>query len=103
MSWLPWELEKRVQSLEIVVSSLADQIGSINPAGEDMSKLHDRLANLVSDLNQSTDTVIANATESETMFQDVVTGLEAVIEKLKKKIADDASEGGSTGGGSGAR
>lgn len=68
-----------------------------------MSKLHNRLQTLVGDLERSADTVIANATESETEFQDVITGLEAVIEKLKKKIEDDASQGGSTGGGSGAR
>jgi hypothetical protein len=54
-------------------------------------------------LDKSADTVIANATETETEFQDVITGLEAVIQKLKQKIADDASQGGSTGGGSGAR
>lgn len=105
MSWLPWELESRIEKLESGVYALAKQVMALQsrPIGEDMSKLHDRLSTLVGDLNRSADTVIANATESETQFQDVITTLEAVIEKLKQKIADDASGGGSTGGGSGAR
>jgi uncharacterized coiled-coil protein SlyX len=98
MSWWPWELEARVANLETAVVTLSKSIG-----GQDMSKLHDRLATLVSDLNMSADTVIANATESETQFQDVITTLEAVIRKLRQKIEDDASTGSSTGGGSGAR
>lgn len=111
MSWLPWELESRVINLEDAVNGLAIQLNSViaqvrvilNTTGaEEMSKLHDRLKTLVADLDTSASTVIANATESETEFQDVITGLEAVIERLKKKIADDASGGGSTGGGSGA-
>jgi uncharacterized coiled-coil protein SlyX len=112
MSWLPWELESRIINLEEAVQGLAIQLSSLatqvkvllNTTGaEEMSRLHDRLSTLVGDLNRSADTVIANATESETQFQDVITTLEAVIEKLKQKIADDASAGGSTGGGSGAR
>jgi uncharacterized coiled-coil protein SlyX len=98
MSWWPWELEARVANLENTVAILAKSIG-----GQDMSsRLHDRLATLVSDLNMSADTVIANATESETQFQDIITTLEAVIRKLRQKIEDDASSGSSTGGGSGA-
>lgn len=112
MSWLPWDLEPRIKNLEEYVDGLAIQLSSLaaqvkvllnTTIGEDMSRLHDRLSTLASDLNRSVDTVIANATESETQFQDVITTLEAVIEKLKQKIADDASGGGSTGGGSGAR
>lgn len=111
MSWLPWELEQRIINLEEAVNGLAIQLNSLasqvkvllnTTIGEDMSKLHDRLKTLVADLDTSANTVIANATESETEFQDVITALEAVIERLKKKIADDASGGGSTGGGSGA-
>jgi uncharacterized coiled-coil protein SlyX len=98
MTWWPWELEARVANLENVVAILARSIGA-----QDMSRLHDKLATLVSDLNMSADTVIANATESETQFQDIITTLEAVIRKLRQKIEDDASQGSSTGGGSGAR
>jgi uncharacterized coiled-coil protein SlyX len=98
MSWWPWELEARVANLENAVAILAKSIG-----GQDMSRLHDKLATLASDLNLSADTVIANATENETQFQDVITTLEAVVKKLRQKIEDDASSGGSTGGGSGAR
>jgi uncharacterized coiled-coil protein SlyX len=98
MSWWPWDLEARVANLENVVTILVRSIG-----GQDMSRLHDKLATLVSDLNMSADTVIANATESETQFQDIITTLEAVIRKLRQKIEDDASQGSSTGGGSGAR
>jgi uncharacterized coiled-coil protein SlyX len=92
MSWLPWELEYRIEKLESGVYALAKQVMALQgrPIGEDMSKLHDRLSVLVADLNRSAETVIANATESETQFQDVITTLEAVIEKLKQKIADDA-------------
>src|SRR3954449_2814228 len=106
MSWWPWELEQRVQTLENYVSSIAEQMVIISnkvKGEQDMSKLHDRLSTLVSDLDKKTDTVLANSTEFETGFQDIITGMEAVIEKLRKKIDDDASEGGSTGGGSGAR
>lgn len=105
MSWFPWDLEARITSVEFNVNQLAKQVAYLasRPIGEDMSRLHDRLSTLVGDLNRSADTVIANATESETQFQDVITTLEAVIEKLKQKIADDASGGSSTGGGSGAR
>lgn len=96
MSWWPWELEERVKNLENAIAILAGE--------RDMrSRLHDRLSTLVSDLDKSADAVIANATESETEFQDIITGMETVINKLKQKIADDASQGGSTGGGSGAR
>lgn len=107
MSWWPWELEQRVQALEGYVSSIAEQMVIISnkvKGEQDMrSRLHDRLSTLVSDLDKSADAVIANATESETEFQDIITGMETVINKLKQKIADDASEGSSTGGGSGAR
>jgi uncharacterized coiled-coil protein SlyX len=112
MSWLPWELESRINNLEEAVRGLAIQQTSLaaqvkallnTTIGEDMSKLHDRLKGLVTDLDNSANTVIANSTESETAFQDVITELEAVIQRLKQKIADDASQGGSTGGGSGAR
>jgi uncharacterized coiled-coil protein SlyX len=105
MSWWPWELEQRVQTLEGYVSSIAEQMVKISNKvkGQDMSKLHDRLSTLVSDLDKNADTVIANSTENETAFQDIITSMEAIIDKLKKKIADDASEGGSTGAGSGAR
>lgn len=94
-------MEQRIAEIEKNVDALWQFVGTLK--GEDMSKLHDRLTTLVSDLDKSADTVIANATETETEFQDVITGLEAVVQKLKQKIADDASEGSSTGGGSGAR
>jgi uncharacterized coiled-coil protein SlyX len=101
MSWWPWEMEQRIAEIEKNLDALWQFVGTLK--GEDMSKLHDRLTTLVSDLDKSADTVIANATETETEFQDVITGLETVIQKLKQKIADDASQGGSTGGGSGAK
>lgn len=94
-------MEQRIAEIEKNVDALWQFVGTLK--GEDMSKLHDRLTTLVSDLDKSADTVIANATETETEFQDVITGLEAVVQKLKQKIADDASESSSTGGGSGAR
>lgn len=103
MSWWPWDIEKRLEGLENGFATVAVQVNHLLTRETDMSKLHDRLSTLVDDLNKSADTVIANATEAETEFQDVITGLEAVVEKLKKKIADDASQGSSTGGGSGAR
>jgi uncharacterized coiled-coil protein SlyX len=105
MSWLPWDLELRLNSVEFRLNEMAKQVAYLasRPIGEDMSKLHDRLKGLVTDLDNSANTVIANSTESETAFQDVITELEAVIQRLKQKIADDASQGGSTGGGSGAR
>lgn len=102
MSWWPWELEARVANLEKQLDAVWQYLENFTK-GTDMSRLHDKLATLVSDLNMSADTVIANATESETQFQDVITGLEAVIRKLRQKIEDDASSGSSTGGGSGAR
>jgi uncharacterized coiled-coil protein SlyX len=102
MSWLPWELEARVANLETQLDAVWQYLETFTK-GTDMSRLHDKLATLVSDLNMSADTVIANATESETQFQDVITILEAVIRKLRQKIEDDASSGSSTGGGSGAR
>jgi uncharacterized coiled-coil protein SlyX len=101
MSWWPWEMEQRIGEIEKNLDALWQFVGTLK--GEDMSKLHDKLNALVSDLDKSADTVIANATETETEFQDVITGLEAVVQKLKQKIADDASEGSSTGGGSGAK
>jgi uncharacterized coiled-coil protein SlyX len=101
MTWWPWKMEQRIEEIEQNLDALWQFVGTLK--GEDMSKLHDKLNALVSDLDQSADTVIANATETETEFQDVITGLEAVVQKLKQKIADDASEGGSTGGGSGAK
>jgi hypothetical protein len=102
MGWWPWtdttSIEREISATYLMVQTIYNR-----GAGQDMSKLHNTLAALVSDLDKSADTVIANATESETEFQDVITGLEAVVVKLKQKIADDASQGGSTGGGSGAR
>jgi uncharacterized coiled-coil protein SlyX len=102
MTWWPWKLEARVDNLEKQLDAVWQYLESFTK-GQDMSRLHDKLATLVSDLNMSADTVIANATESETQFQDIITTLEAVIRKLRQKIEDDASSGSSTGGGSGAR
>jgi hypothetical protein len=102
MGWWPWndttQLENEIHATYAMVLAIYNR-----PTGEDMSKVHDRVKDLVADLNKSADTVIANAVNSETEWQDVVTSLEAVNEKLKKKIEDDASQGSSTGGGSGAR
>jgi uncharacterized coiled-coil protein SlyX len=102
MSWWPWELEARVANLEKQLDAVWQYLENFTK-GTDMSRLHDKLATLASDLNMSADTVIANATENETQFQDVITTLEAVVKKLRQKIDDDASQGSSTGGGSGAR
>jgi TATA-box binding protein (TBP) (component of TFIID and TFIIIB) len=104
MGWWPWSDNNVVQAeIAQTYAMVTDIHKRVMTGAQDMSKVHDRVRDLVADLDKSADTVIANAVNSETEWQDVVTSLEAVIEKLKKKIEDDASQGSSTGGGSGAR
>jgi ribosome-associated translation inhibitor RaiA len=68
----------------------------------DMSKLHDHLVQLANELDSKADHVIANETSNETAFQDVITKLESTIEKLQRKLDDDASRAGLLEAGRGA-
>jgi uncharacterized coiled-coil protein SlyX len=102
MTWWPWKLEARVDNLEKQLDAVWQYLENL-AKGTDMSQLHDRMKDLADRLDAEATTTIANATENETGFQDIITQMETTIEKLKKKNADDASSGSSTGGESGAR
>ncbi len=69
---------------------------------EDMSRLHDNLLNLANEMDSAADRVVARATDSEVQLQDVITKFEAIRDKLNAAANEDATQGGSTGGGSGA-
>lgn len=104
MGWWPWSDNTVVQAeIAQTYAMVTDIHKRVMTGAQDMSKLHDRMKDLAAQLDAEATTTIANATENETEFQDIITQMEATIDKLKKKNADDASGGGSTGGGSGAR
>lgn len=66
-----------------------------------MSKLHDDLLALASEVDTAADRVIAAKTEGESQLSDVLTKFEAVRDKLNTAATDNAGSGSSTGAGSG--
>lgn len=92
-------------------------IAEANLGADQMSKLHDDLLAALNAANESAskvdtgiDQVIAVKTEGETQMQDVLTGMQNLqarfddmARRLEESLQDNASQGGSTGGGSGAR
>lgn len=107
MPWWPFNFGDNLSEQLVRIETKQDWIikafvdATTTSGAIDMSKLHDHLKQLADDLDAKADHVIANETADETLFQDVITKMEATIQKLQKKLEDDASEGGSTGGGSG--
>jgi hypothetical protein len=68
----------------------------------DMAKLHDDLMNLANNIDSAADRLIAKTVDSETSLADVLTRFQGISDKINQAADDNAAQGGSTGGGSGA-
>jgi hypothetical protein len=70
--------------------------------GKDMGKLHDDLLERARAIRDSAQQAVAAGTEAQQAMTDVYNLLDEALDMLKQFAQDNAAQGGSTGGGSGA-